>query len=67
MATYKIVSLENKELNQVLLTWEENIPFAQAVERGWELRQRYSHLSFKIKYDRDTPRKWFSPEEYEYN
>ena len=65
--TYKIDSLENQELHQVLLTWGEDMVFSKAVNYALDLRTRYPHLKFKIKQDKELSTGYCSPEEWEYN
>ena len=67
MYSYKIVSLENLELNQVLLTWGEDMVFSKAVNYALDLRKRYPNLSFKIKQDRPLEKHFVTWEEWENN
>ena len=50
--TFKVLSTENQELNQVMLTWGEAMLLAQAANYVLDLRKRYPHLTFKIQLDR---------------
>ena len=65
--TFKIVSTENQKLNQVLLTWGEDMLLAQAANYALDLRKRYPHLTFKIQLDRQLVKSFSSWEEWENN
>ena len=67
MYSYKVESLENLELNQVLLTWGEDMLFSKAVNYALDLRKRYPHLSFKIKQDRPLEKHFVTWEEWQNN